>query len=83
MNPQSPEAMGDTLRTSNTGKIDGQAKWDRRSIHVGQAFQPDILRWWKNVRLESLTYAARRLLRVHVASGSASAAGARPGLQNR
>jgi hypothetical protein len=83
MNPLSPEAMGGTRRTANIGKIDGQAKSDHRSTRVGQAFQPDTLLRRKNNRLESLTCAARRLLRVHVASGSASEAGARPGLQNR
>jgi hypothetical protein len=82
MNPLSPEALGDTRRTSKFGKIEVQAKSDHRSTRVGQPFQPDILLRRKNIWLESLTYPARRLLRVRVASGSASEAGARPGLQN-
>ena len=43
------------------------AQRDRGGVEVGQAFQPDLCANWKGVRLESLTYAARRILRVGLA----------------
>ena len=56
------------------------AKWDRRNVYVGQAFQPDIFAGPKVVRLESLTYTTRPPLRVHLAGRSGCPRGSAPPL---